>query len=82
MKEKVHEDGTKAATTPMMIYQAKLNNSILWIIPWQNESQPSVNCFQSCIIGNLHDNWLRLFIDVVLAGFIGKGARLTLPEPF
>jgi len=31
MKEKVHEDGTKAAKTPLMIYQAKLIDSILGI---------------------------------------------------
>jgi len=34
MKEKVHEDGTKAATTPLMIYQAKLNDTIMCISPW------------------------------------------------
>ena len=82
MKEKVHEDGTKAAITPLMINQAKLHDSILWICQYQNECQQSVNDFWSCIIGNLHDDWLRLFINVVLVGFIGKRVSLTLPAPF
>ena len=82
MKEKVHEDSTMAATTPLMISQAKFNDSILWIRPWQNERQRSVNNFWSCIIGNLHDDWLRLFINAVFVGFIGKRASLTLPAPF
>jgi len=82
MKEKVHEDGTMAAKTPLMIYQVKLNDSMLWIRAWQNEHQRSVNNFCSCIIGNLHRDWLRPFINVVLAGIIGKRATLTLPAPF
>jgi len=45
MKEKVHEDGTKAAKTPIMTYYAKLNDNILRIHPWQNECQQSVNDF-------------------------------------
>jgi len=69
MKEKVHEDGTKAAKTPSMISWAKLYDTILWIGPWQNEWQQSVNNVWSCMIGNLHGNRLQPFINVVLAAF-------------
>jgi len=82
MKEKVYEDGTMAAKTPLMIYYAKMHNDILWISPWQNERQPTVNDFWSCIIGNLLGDRLRPFTNAVLAGFIGKSASLTLPAPF
>jgi len=82
MKDKVHEDGTQVANTPLMIYQAKLNDSILWIHPWQNERQRRVKDVWSCIIGDLHGDWLRPFINAVLAGFLGKRASLTLPAKF
>jgi len=39
MKEKVYEDGTKAAKTPLMIYYAKIYDNILWIRARQNERQ-------------------------------------------
>jgi len=45
MKEKVYEDSTKAAKTPLMIYYSKINDTISWICPWQNERQQSVNDF-------------------------------------
>jgi len=82
MKEKVHEDGTKAAKPPSMIHYAKLNQNILWICPWQNEGQQSINEFWSCILGNLSGNLLRPFIHELLAGFIAKGESDTLPTPF
>jgi len=82
MKEKVYEDGTKAAKTPLMIYYGKINDNILWICPLQNEHQQSVHDFWSCIIGNLLGDRLRPLINWVLAGFIGKWASLTLPTPF
>ena len=81
MKEKVYEDGTKAAKTPLMIYYAKTNDNILWIPQWQNERQRSVNDLWSCIIGNLLGQQLRPFIDAVMAGFIGKeGASHSMPH--
>jgi len=82
IKEKVHEDGTKAVKTPLMIYHAKLNHNILWIHPWQNERQQSVNDCWCCIIGNLRGDWLWPFINAVLAGIIGNRASHTLPAPF
>jgi len=82
MKEKVYEDGTKAAKTPLMIYHAKIYDNILWIRPWQNEHQQRVNDYWSCIIGNLPGDRLRPVINAVLAGFIGQRASLTLPAPF
>jgi len=82
MKEKVHEDGTKAAKTPLMIYYAKINGNILWIRPWQNERQQSVNTVWSCIIATLCGDWLQPFINAILAGFIGKSDIHTLPASF
>ena len=82
MREKVCEDSTKAAKTPLTIDYAKINDNILWIRPWQNERQRRVNNFWSCIIGNPDGNRLRPFIKGVSAGFIGKRASLTLPAPF
>ena len=82
MKEKVYEDGTKAAKTPLVIYYAKINDNILWISPWQNECQRSINDFWSCIIGHRLGEQLRPFRNAVFAGFIGKSARLTRPAPF
>jgi len=82
MKEKVYAEGTKAAKTPLMIYYVKINDNILWIHPWQNERQWSVNDFWSCIIGNLLGDRLRSFINAVLVGFIGKRVSLMLPAPF
>jgi len=81
MKEKVYEDSIKAAKTPLMIYYAKINDNILWIRPWQNKRQWSINDFWSCIVGNLLGNQLRPFINGVLAGFISKRASLMLPTP-
>jgi len=82
MKEKVYEDGTKAAKIPLMIYYAKINDNILRIRPWQNERQQSVNDFWSCIIGNLLGDQLRPFINGVLASFMRKRVSLMLPAPF
>jgi len=81
MKEKVHEDGTKAAKTPSMIYYAKLKDNMMLTRPWQNEHQRSVNDWWSCIIGNLRGDWLLPFINAVLAGIIGKRERHMLPAP-
>jgi len=82
MNEKVYEDGTKAAKTPIMQYYAKLNDNILWICPWHNEDQCSVNDFWSCIMGNLSGDWLQPFINEILDGCIGKSGSDTLPAPF
>ena len=53
MKEIVHEDSTNAAKTLLIIYYAKLNDNILWILPGQKMLQWSINDSWSCIIGNL-----------------------------
>ena len=82
MKEKVYEDRTRAAKTPLMIYYDNINDNRLWIRWWQNEHQLSVNEFWSSIIGNLLGDQLSPFINGVLAGFIGKSVNLTLPAPF
>jgi len=82
MNEKVYEDGTKAAKTPLMIYYAKIYDNILWICSWQDDHQRSVNDFGTSIIGNLRGNQLRPCIFAVLAGVIIKTDSLTLPAPF
>jgi len=65
-----------------MIYYVKLNDNILLILPWQNERQRSVNDFWSCINGNLLGDWLRPFINWVVASFIYKKVSPTLPARF
>jgi len=82
MKEKVYEDDTKAAKSPLMIYYAKIRDNIFWIRPWQNERQRSFNHFWSCIIGNLLGEQLRPFLDAVLADFIGRRVSLMRAAPF
>jgi len=81
MEEKVHEDGTKTAKTPLMIYYAKLNVNILWWCPWQNEHLWRVNDLWSGIIGILRGNWLQPFLNAVLAGFTDNRESHTLPAP-
>jgi len=81
-KEKAHEDSTKAAKTPSMIYYAKLNYNIVWMHQWQDERQWTVNDSWSCIIGNLHSDRLRPFINVVLPSFSGTRESHMLPAPF
>jgi hypothetical protein len=64
----------------MMDY-AKSNDCIVWIHPWQNERQHSVNDSWSRILDNLGGNRLRLAIDEVLNAIIGKTKSETLPAP-
>jgi len=82
MKEKVHEDYTKVAKSPLLIYYAKWNDRILQIRLWQNERQQSMNDFWICIVGNLGGDWLRPFLNEVLAVFMGQGESDTLPATF
>ena len=81
MKENVYEDSTKAAKTPLMIYYAKINDNILWIRPWQNECQQSVNVFWSCKSGKSKAIWSFLYIIKVLDAFIEKIDNHTLCAP-
>jgi len=46
-----------------------------------NERQWRVNDFRSCILGNQSGHWLQLVITEILASFIGKSRRDTLPAP-
>jgi hypothetical protein len=64
----------------MMDY-AKSNDYMLWIDPWQNERQRSVNDSWSWILDNLGGDRLRLAINKVLAALIGKTNSETLPAP-
>jgi len=82
MKKKAHEDGMKADKTPSMIYYAKLSSKIWWIQPWQDQRQRSINNFSSCLLRNLSGDWLKPFLNEVLATFIGKRASDMLPAPF
>jgi len=82
MKEKVYEDGTKAAKIPLMIYYTKINDNILWIRAWQNEVQWTVNDFWCCIIGSLLGYRLRPFMNAALARYKGNRASITLHASF
>jgi len=82
MKEKVQEDNTMVAKTPLMLYYAELSENILWICPWQNNYQLSVNDSLLCIMGNQSSDWLQPFINEVSTGIIGKTEIITLPAPF
>ena len=81
MKEKVYEDGTKAAKTPLMIYYATINDNILCIHRWQNERSRSVNKFWSCKSGKSKAIWSFLYIIQVLAAFIRKQDNYMLCAP-
>jgi len=63
MKEKVYEDSSKDAKTPLMIYYAKIDDNTLCINLWQNERQWSVNDVWSGMIGNLLRDRLRAYIN-------------------
>jgi hypothetical protein len=82
MNEKIYDDGTKATKTPIMLYYAIINNNILWIHPWQNESQLWVSDFWSRIMSPLSGTWLQAFLNEILAGFTVKRESNTLPAPF
>ena len=59
----------------------RLNLSIVWIHLSQNERQRTGNNSWSCILGNLGGDSLQGVINEVLAAFIGKMERETLPAP-
>jgi len=81
IKKNVNVNARKTAKTTWMINCAKFNDCILWIQPWQNERQRSVNDFWSCVLGNHTSDKLSLLIKVFLAAFIGKTDCNTLPAP-
>jgi hypothetical protein len=60
IKKKVNQNARKAA---------KSNDYILWIHPWQDEHQWSVNDSSSSIMGNLGGDMLDIVINKVLAAF-------------
>jgi hypothetical protein len=64
-----------------MIDYAKSKEWMMWIHPWQNECQRSVNNCGSCISGDLHSDRLQIVINEVLAAFIGKSYSRTLTAP-
>jgi hypothetical protein len=82
IKKNVNENARKAAKTMWIINCAKFNDCILWIQPWLNERQRSVNDFWSCILGNHTSDKLSLVIKEFLATFIGKTDCNTLPAPW
>jgi hypothetical protein len=50
IKENVHEEDRPAAKSPLLIFYAKVNGSILRICPWQNKRQWSVSDFWPGIV--------------------------------
>jgi hypothetical protein len=67
---------------PWMKYGWLSNDQIIWTgsLPnCENERQPSVNNFCSCIFTNLTCNWFPSSMHEVLGSFIGKNNRDILP---
>jgi hypothetical protein len=64
-----------------MIDNAKSNDCIIWIQPWQNVRQQSMNDSCSCILGNMWGDRLQIVINKELATFIAKRESNTLPAP-
>jgi len=75
MKEKVHEEDRKAAETLWIILYAISNDCTLQIHPWQDEHQQRIYDLWSCILGNQSGNWLRTYLNEVLAACTGKGVN-------
>jgi hypothetical protein len=71
IKENVHKEDRTAAKRPLLIFFPKVTGCILWILPWQNEHQWSVNNFWPCILVNQYALWLLKSIYKVWTGFIG-----------
>jgi len=80
-QEKVNVNVREAAKSTWMIDYTKSNDSMIWIHPWHNESQRSVNDSWSCILGNLWGDRLYIVINEVLAAFIGKRDSKVLSAP-
>jgi len=74
IKEKVHEDDTKAAKTPLAIYYAQWSECILHIPMWEIERQCSVKDFWSGKSSNSIVIWLLLYIVKIWADFLGNHA--------
>jgi len=82
IKKEVNENTRKAAKTMWMMDYAKSTDCILWIHPWQNERQWSVNNVRLCKSGNYKFIWSWLYIVEALAAFIGKNHSNTLPASY
>jgi hypothetical protein len=81
IKMKVNENDRKATKSILTMDYAKSTDCILWIHPWHNERQWSVNDFWLCILDNVVGERLRIAINGLLAAFIGKTNSETLPAP-
>jgi len=72
IKERVHENNTKAAKIPLTIYYDKWNNCILQIGAWQIAPPWCVNIFWCWKSGNWNMIWSLWFRIPVLATFMAK----------
>jgi hypothetical protein len=72
IKKKANENARKVVKTVRMMDSAKLNYCILWIQPWQNKRQRSVNNCRSYKSGNLKLIPSLLYKIQVLAAYLGK----------
>jgi hypothetical protein len=77
IKKKVNENARNAAKTMWMMDCVKLYDCIMWIQPWQNEGQRSVNNCRSYKSGNLKLFHSLLYIIQVLAYSMGKTITTT-----
>jgi len=80
-QEKVNVNVRKAAKSTWMIDCTKANDCMMWIHPWQNERQWSINYSWSCILGNLWGDRLHIVINEVMAAFIGERDSKELTAP-
>jgi len=81
IKKKVNENARKAAKIMLMMDCAKFIDCVLWIQPWRNERQRSINDCWSCVVGNHTSDRQDLVIQVFLPTFIGKKDYNTLSGP-
>jgi len=81
IKKNVNNNARKGAKSTGMIDYVKSNDSMMWIHPWQNERQRSVNDSWSCILGNLGGDRLRIVINELFAAILDKRDGKILPAP-
>jgi hypothetical protein len=81
INEKVHEDDSSAAKTPLAIYYVQSIGCVLQTAKSQHVCQLSVNDFWSCWSGNYKVMWLMLYIVKGFAAVIGNRKCNKLPIP-
>jgi len=81
INEKVHEDDSSAAKSPLVIYYAQSMGCVLQTDEGQHTRQWSVNDFWSCKSGNYEVIGSLLYIIKAFAAFTGNRRSNMLPIP-